>query len=70
MAKDPREQQETDANRIPEKGTGKTDADVARLSEQDRLKKNQPRQTGRDQASGDEARNSDLSGSEPAGNEP
>jgi hypothetical protein len=30
MAKDPREQQHTDAERIPEHGTGKTDKDTER----------------------------------------
>jgi hypothetical protein len=30
MAKDPREQPQTDAERIPEQGTGKTDKDTER----------------------------------------
>jgi len=37
MAQDPREQQETDAERIPEGGTGQLDQDSDRLGERDRL---------------------------------
>jgi hypothetical protein len=39
MAQDPREQQETDAERIPEGGTGKIDQDTDRLGERDRLRR-------------------------------
>src|SRR5204862_209954 len=33
MAKDPREQQKTDAQRVPDSGTGKLDADNSRMPE-------------------------------------
>ena len=36
MAKDPGQQQKTDAERIPEKGTGKLDADLDRLTDAER----------------------------------
>lgn len=36
MAQDPREQQETDAERIPDGGTGKLDVDPDRLNEAER----------------------------------
>jgi hypothetical protein len=36
MAKAPREQQKTDAERVPDRGTGKLDADNSRLPEEER----------------------------------
>ena len=36
MAKAPREQQKTDAERVPHRGTGKLDADNSRLPEEER----------------------------------
>ena len=35
MAKDPREQQKTDAQRVPDSGTGKLDADNSRMPEEE-----------------------------------
>jgi hypothetical protein len=39
MAKDPREQQKTDAERIGEHGTGKLDQDTDRMTEEDRRRR-------------------------------
>ena len=36
MAKAPRDQQKTDADRVPEEGTGKLDQDLDRIVEKDR----------------------------------
>lgn len=36
MAKDPREQQKTDAERIPEQGSGKLDQDLDQIVEKER----------------------------------
>ena len=38
MAKDPREQQKTDAERVPEQGTGKLDEDLDRIAEKERAR--------------------------------
>ena len=38
MAKDPREQQKTDAERVPEHGTGTLDQDLDRIVEKERTR--------------------------------
>ena len=42
MAKDPREQQKTDAERIPERGTGKLDEDLDQIVEKERARQDRP----------------------------
>ena len=42
MAKAPREQQKTDAGRIPEQGTGKLDEDLDRIVEKERARQERP----------------------------
>ena len=38
MAKEPREQQRTDAERVPEQGAGKLDQDLDRIVEKERAR--------------------------------
>jgi hypothetical protein len=38
MANDPREQQKTDAERVPEQGTGKLDEDLDQIVEKERVR--------------------------------
>jgi hypothetical protein len=42
MAKDPREQQKTDAERIPEHGTGKLDEDLDEIVRKERARQERP----------------------------
>jgi hypothetical protein len=42
MAKDPREQQQTDAERVPEHGTGTLDQDLDRIVEKERERQERP----------------------------
>jgi hypothetical protein len=46
MAKEPREQQKTDAERIPEQGTGKLDEDLDRIGEKERARQKRPDDAG------------------------
>jgi hypothetical protein len=41
MTKDPHEQQKTDAERVPEQGTGKLDEDLDRIVEKERTRQRQ-----------------------------
>ena len=43
MAKEPREQQKTDAERIPEQGTGKLDQDLDQIVEKERQRQERPK---------------------------
>jgi hypothetical protein len=42
MAKAPREQQKTDADRIPDEGTGKLDQDLDQIVEKERARRERP----------------------------
>jgi len=42
MAKDPREQQKTDEERIPEQGTGKLDEDLDEIVKKERARQERP----------------------------
>ena len=42
MAKDPREQHKTDAERVPEQGTGKRDQDLNRIVKKERERQGHP----------------------------
>jgi hypothetical protein len=42
MAKAPREQQKTDADRIPDDGTGKLDQDLDQIVEKERARRERP----------------------------
>ena len=42
MAKDPHEQQKTDAERIPEQGTGKLDEDLDEVVKKERERQQRP----------------------------
>jgi hypothetical protein len=42
MAKAPREQQKTDAERVPEQGTGKLDQDLDHIVEKERGRQERP----------------------------
>ena len=42
MAKAPREQQKTDAERVPEHGTGKLDQDLEQIAEKERARQERP----------------------------
>lgn len=42
MAKAPRDQQKTDAERVPEQGTGKLDQDLDRIVEKERARQERP----------------------------
>lgn len=42
MAKEPRDQQNTDAERVPEQGTGKLDADLDQIVERERARQDRP----------------------------
>lgn len=42
MAKAPREQQKTDAERVPDQGTGKLDEDLDRIVEKERARQEHP----------------------------
>ena len=46
MAKAPREQQKTDAERVPEEGTGKLDQDLDRIVDKERERQARPEDTG------------------------
>jgi hypothetical protein len=46
MAKDPGEQQKTDAERIPEQGTGKLDQDLDQIVEKERERQKRPGRPG------------------------
>lgn len=46
MAKDPREQQATEAERVPEQGTGKLDQDLDRIVEKERERQERPEDPG------------------------
>jgi hypothetical protein len=42
MAKAPRDQQKTDAERVPEQGTGKLDQDLDKIVEKERARQERP----------------------------
>ena len=46
MAKEPREQQKTDAERTPEHGAGKLDQDLDRIVEKERERQERPDDAG------------------------
>jgi hypothetical protein len=46
MAKDPREQQKSDAERVPAQGTGKLDQDLDRIVEKERERQERPDDPG------------------------
>ena len=46
MAKDPREHQKTDAERMPEQGSGKLDQDLDRIVEKERERQARPDDPG------------------------